>query len=136
MTAVPEYGRQEQGQYNASILTKLVENYRSNEYIINVPNRLFYEGELKVCADEFRDVFVGWEELPNKKCPLIFHPVFGKDEREENSPSFFNIAEVETVVMYLKKLLDPNEQSKTLKGNAYLKPQHIGIISPYRRQVN
>ena len=73
-----------------------------------------------------------WEELPNKKFPMIFHSVYGKDEREENSPSFFNIPEVETVERYLKKLLDDNVRSKRLK---HLKPEMVGIISPYKKQV-
>ena len=75
---------------------------------------------------------LGWEELPNKDFPMIFHAVYGKDEREENSPSFFNIPEVETIQRYLKLLLDDNVRSRQLK---HLKPEMIGIISPYKRQV-
>ena len=74
-----------------------------------------------------------WEELPNKRFPIIFHPVYGKDEREENSPSFFNVPEVETIERYLKKLLDDNVRSKGLK---HLRPEMIGVISPYKRQVS
>lgn len=75
---------------------------------------------------------LNWEELPNKQFPLIFHAVYGKDEREENSPSFFNVTEVETVELYLKKLLDERERSKRLM---HLKPEMVGIISPYKKQV-
>jgi len=74
-----------------------------------------------------------WEQLPNKKFPMIFHAVYGKDEREEYSPSFFNIPEVETIASYLKMLLDDNVRSRRLK---HLKPEMIGIISPYKRQVS
>ena len=74
-----------------------------------------------------------WEELPNKTFPIIFHPVYGKDEREANSPSFFNVAEVDTIERYLKKLLDDNVRSRRLK---HLKPEMIGVISPYKRQVS
>ena len=80
----------------------------------------------------YRNVMLGWEELPNKNFPIIFHPVYGKDEREENSPSFFNVAEVETIERYLKKLLDDNVRSRGLK---HLRPEMIGVISPYKRQV-
>ena len=80
----------------------------------------------------FRNVMLGWEELPNKHFPIIFHPVYGKDEREANSPSFFNVAEVETIERYLKKLLDDSVRSKGLK---HLRPEMIGVISPYKRQV-
>ena len=75
---------------------------------------------------------LGWEELPNKDFPIIFHPVYGKDEREGTSPSFFNVAEVETIERYLRKLLDENVRSRGLK---HLRPEMIGIISPYKRQV-
>ena len=80
-----------------------------------------------------RNVMLGWEELPNKNFPIIFHPVFGKDEREGSSPSFFNVAEVETIERYLRKLLDDNVRSRGLK---HLKPEMIGVISPYKRQVS
>lgn len=76
---------------------------------------------------------LGWEQLPNKNFPMIFHAVYGKDEREENSPSFFNIPEVETIERYLKMLLDDDVRSRRLK---HLKPEMIGIISPYKRQVS
>ena len=80
----------------------------------------------------YRNVMLGWEELPNKDFPIIFHPVYGKDEREGSSPSFFNVAEVETIERYLRKLLDENVRSRGLK---HLRPEMIGIISPYKRQV-
>ena len=79
-----------------------------------------------------RNVMLDWEELPNKRFPIIFHPVYGKDEREENSPSFFNVPEVDTIERYLRKLLDDNVRSKGLK---HLRPDMIGVISPYKRQV-
>ena len=75
---------------------------------------------------------LNWEELPNKQFPMIFHAVYGKDEREENSPSFFNVTEVETVELYLKKLLDDRERSKRLM---HLYPKMVGVISPYKKQV-
>ena len=75
---------------------------------------------------------LGWEELPNKRFPIIFHPVYGKDEREANSPSFFNVAEVETIERYLRKLLDDSVRSRGLK---HLRAEMIGVISPYKRQV-
>lgn len=79
-----------------------------------------------------RNVMLDWEELPNKNFPIIFHPVYGKDEREGSSPSFFNVAEVETIERYLKKLLDDNVRSRGLR---HLRPEMIGVISPYKRQV-
>ena len=93
-----------------------------------IPNRLFYDGELKPMADEMKtNNLCKWEELPSKDFPLIFHGVQGKDEREETSPSFFNTAEATTVMDYVRKLLDARSFGVT--------PEEIGIISPYRQQV-
>ena len=62
---------------------------------------------------------------------MIFHGVTGLDEREANSPSFFNVAEVEQLMDYVKKLL----QSDGRKGRYKILPKDIGIIAPYRKQV-
>ena len=93
MTSNPVYRRGALG-YSNTVLTKLVNNYRSHKTIIEIPKKLFYDDELNECAGEFRDIMLGWEELPNLQFPVIFHPVFGMDEREGRSPSFFNVAEV------------------------------------------
>lgn len=56
----------------------------------------------------------------------------GKDEREANSPSFFNVSEIEVLVDYLTKLMET--QGK--KGLPKLAAKDIGIIAPYRKQVS
>lgn len=68
---------------------------------------------------------------PQQDFPVIFHGVLGKDEREANSPSFFNVSEIEVLVMYLNKL----EQTQRKKGLPTLSAIDIGIIAPYRKQV-
>ncbi|XP_004689698.1 PREDICTED: putative helicase MOV-10 isoform X2 [Condylura cristata] len=118
--------------YDSQFITKLLRNYRSHPHILQVPNRLYYEGELQACADLIdRQRFCHWEGLPQPGFPIIFHGVMGKDEREGNSPSFFNPEEVSTVISYLKQLL----LSSSKKGKARLSPRNVGIISPYRKQV-
>ncbi|XP_045199389.2 putative helicase mov-10-B.1 [Mercenaria mercenaria] len=130
MTDIPEYKRAEMSGYDAHYLTKLVRNYRSHDAILKVPRELFYDGELQPCGDTMiLNSMVNWEHLPNKKFPVIFHSVFGKDEREESSPSFFNRDEISQVQKYLDMLL------KEKKGGQKIKPSDIGIISPYRKQV-
>ncbi|TNN76493.1 putative helicase mov-10-B.1 [Liparis tanakae] len=122
----------ESGHFDTRFVTKLLRNYRSHPAILKIPNELFYENELQVFADPWeRDTYCNWEHLPKKGFPLIFHGVMGKDEREANSPSFFNVSEIEVVVDYLTKLMDT--QGK--KGLPKLCPKDIGIISPYRKQV-
>ncbi|XP_037682285.1 helicase MOV-10 isoform X2 [Choloepus didactylus] len=118
--------------YNAEFITKLLRNYRSHPTILDIPNRLYYEGELQACADIVdRERFCRWEGLPRQGFPIIFHGVMGKDEREGNSPSFFNPEEAATVTSYLKLLLAPSSK----KGKARLSPRSVGVISPYRKQV-
>ncbi|KAG2468529.1 SDE3 helicase, partial [Polypterus senegalus] len=122
----------EHGTYNSQFVTKLLRNYRSHPDILNIPNGLFYEDELQVCADEIiRNSYCNWEHLPKPGFPVIFKGVMGQDEREENSPSFFNVAEIEEVVTYLKKIL----QTQGKKGISQISPKEIGIITPYRKQV-
>ncbi|XP_069617839.1 helicase MOV-10 [Ranitomeya imitator] len=131
MTQNPLYGKSS-GSYDAKFVTKLLQNYRSHPDILSVPNELFYDNELQVKADEMvTHAYCHWEKLPKKNFPIIFHHVMGKDEREGNSPSFFNVFEIQVLMSYLHDLLET--QGK--KGVAKLSPTEIGIITPYRKQV-
>lgn len=118
--------------YDPQFITKLLRNYRSHPTILDIPNQLYYDGELQACADVVdRERFCRWEGLPQQGFPIIFHGVMGKDEREGNSPSFFNPEEAATVTSYLRQLLAPSSK----KGKARLSPRSVGVISPYRKQV-
>ena len=59
--------------------------------------------------------------------PVLFHNVVGEDKQEGSSPSWFNLAEVTVVLMYVKDLLGLRRNPITAKD--------IGIISPYHKQV-
>ncbi|MEW5319860.1 MAG: hypothetical protein WDW38_010981 [Sanguina aurantia] len=116
------------GAYNPVYITKLVQTYRSHALILALPNKLFYGGELQPLADPIiTHCMMGWEELPNPHFPMLFHAVEGKDERENNSPSWFNIMEVGLVLDYVRKL-------KAYR-RARLTDADIGVITPYRKQV-
>ncbi|XP_048877491.1 putative helicase mov-10-B.1 isoform X2 [Brienomyrus brachyistius] len=129
----PLYQKEEQsGKFDSRFVTKLLQNYRSHPDILHIPNELFYDAELQVFADrKLRESCCQWEHLPQQGFPVIFHGAMGKDEREANSPSFFNAAEVHELIEYLKKLLPPAGE----RGSGILSPSEIGIISPYRKQV-
>ncbi|XP_051985600.1 putative helicase mov-10-B.1 [Xyrauchen texanus] len=119
-------------KYDRRFVTKLLRNYRSHPSILKIPNELFYENELQVFANQMeREAFCCWEHLPKKGFPVLFHGVMGKDEREANSPSFFNVTEIEVIVSYLNKLM----QTQGKKGLPKLIANDIGIIAPYRKQV-
>ncbi|NXT73720.1 SDE3 helicase, partial [Zapornia atra] len=129
----PLYKKSSAG-YDPQFVTKLLWNYRSHEAILRIPNELFYDSELRACEDQELDVrrlYCAWEELPKKGFPIIFHGVCGEDRREARSPSFFNTAEIEVLVHYLRKLL----QSRGKGGCPSTSPKDVGIISPYRKQV-
>lgn len=118
--------------FDNRFVTKLIRNYRSHPAILEIPNELFYDRELEAFADEYqRNSYCHWEHLPKKGFPIIFHGVTGLDVRESSSPSFFNVAEVEVLMDYVKKLL----QTQRKKGHSTLTPRDIGIIAPYRKQV-
>ncbi|XP_071751362.2 putative helicase mov-10-B.2 [Centroberyx gerrardi] len=124
--------QKDEGTFNNRFVTKLLRNYRSHPAILKIPNELFYDGELQYCADEMiRNSLCRWEYLPKRDFPVIFHGVTGRDEREASSPSFFNIAEVEVMMGYVKKLL----QMHGKKGSGTISARDIGIIAPYRKQV-
>ncbi|CAH1266449.1 MOV10 [Branchiostoma lanceolatum] len=141
MTQCPLYQRGPDGQYDSRVLTKLVRNYRSHPAILKEPTACSttenWSGRSAVTAssgdgvyaDELvRESLCRWENLPKKNFPVIFHGVEGTDEREGNSPSFFNAREVATVLDYVHELLNS-------RGGMRVTQNNIGIISPYRRQV-
>jgi helicase MOV-10 len=123
--------RPDQG-YNERFITKLVKNFRSHPAILDLPSRLFYNHELVPSADPFLvNSLLQFPGIPDKargKFPVIFHGVQGQDQREENSPSFFNPEEAVRIIDYVKQILD-------MKQNK-VRGKDIGIIAPYRRQVD
>ena len=115
-------------RYDPLVITKLLDNYRSHPKLLELPNRLFYDGELRAKADPvIYTALERWEGLPTPKVPMLFDAICGKDEREASSPSWFNGDEAIAVLQHVKDLL-AYRQSR-------LAPEDIGVITPYNKQV-
>ncbi|KAJ6305750.1 hypothetical protein OIU78_021144 [Salix suchowensis] len=105
---------------------KLVRNYRCHAAILDLPSKLFYNGELLACKeDNSSSISSTVDFLPNKEFPVLFFGIQGFDEREENNPSWFNRIEASKVVEIINKL----------RASADLDEADIGVITPYRQQV-
>jgi superfamily I DNA and/or RNA helicase len=90
---------------------------------------LFYDGDLIPSADQFKvNSLVNWEHLPQKGFPVVFHGVKGSDEREGNSPSWFNPEEVQIVKEYVGLLVRGTRSNR-------VKPEEIAVITPYQKQA-
>ena len=130
MEELPLYARKE-GSYDPRCITKLVRNFRSHPSLLEVPARLFYHSELQPCADQVVVnsclQFPGLSDAAKGKTPLIFRGIIGQDLKEESSPSFFNAEEAVTVLEYVKEITSMKENRVAAKD--------IGVIAPYRRQV-
>ena len=88
-----------------SSVVKLKKNFRSHKAILDFPNEKFYRGDLVSCGDPATiNYYLKSQCLPSKNFPVVFHAVYGKDDREASSPSFFNIEEILQVKYYVQKL--------------------------------
>lgn len=112
--------------YNPRVLTMLLNCYRCHPDILKLPNELFYHGALVAAADRLVTHNMGtWPGLPTRNFPLVFHGVEGENKRESNSPSWFNVEEIEIVWKYVRDLVD----------NFRVAPADIAVITPYHKQV-
>ncbi|KAF5389693.1 hypothetical protein D9757_006021 [Collybiopsis confluens] len=108
-------------------IIKLVRNFRSHPAILEFSNERFYNRELQYCADPaLTRNLESSDELPQKKFPLIFHGIVGKDQREASSPSFFNIEEAGLVRKYCLSLVSERKNG--------VRAEHIAVITPYHAQ--
>uniref|UniRef100_A0A3P9KNL3 RNA helicase n=1 Tax=Oryzias latipes TaxID=8090 RepID=A0A3P9KNL3_ORYLA len=116
--------------FDSNFITKLLKNYRSHPAILKVPNDLFYGGELQPCA-RLSKLYNQLELLPKEGFPVVFHGVAGISQQEKGFSSFYNMAEIEVIKEYLKSLIQHLHRNNV----SHVPPGEIGIISPYRKQV-
>ena len=73
-------------RYDTRVITKLTKNYRSHPIILELPNRVFYDGDLEACAEQMiSHNMCRWECLPTQNVPMIFHGVEGKPSSDAAS---------------------------------------------------
>ncbi|XP_032689386.1 probable RNA helicase armi [Odontomachus brunneus] len=129
------YQRDNEGfenHYDPRLITKLLINYRSLPEIMELPNSLFYDSELlphisSKKSKEAKLLETLRAELPERNGSppaIVFHGVDGENCRDSDSPSWYNLEEATQVYLYLLKLYKYG-----------LKPDDIGIITPYQKQV-
>jgi helicase MOV-10 len=76
---------------------------------LRFPNERFYKGELKANADKsITDSLLRSDCIVAPGFPVVFHAIAGKDMREANSPSFFNVEEAALVKHYVQRLKEDN----------------------------
>ncbi|PWA26567.1 hypothetical protein CCH79_00000751, partial [Gambusia affinis] len=133
MTDIRLYKQHKINGFNSRYMTKLLRNYRSHPALLKIPNELFYNSELQFCSSLEDCLYSDWELLPrkNQDFPLMFHGVAGMKEQDLNSPSVYNMAEVDVLKDYLKSLIKYRRRN----GLDKIGPKEIGIVTPYTKQV-
>ncbi|XP_062547272.1 putative helicase MOV-10 [Armigeres subalbatus] len=131
MMNLPLYARNKATkQYNTDAIMQLRDNFRSHDNLLQFCNQEFYEGQLRAKAPhEIKSKAVGWWRLPNRNCPLIFHPIVGKTKKDDLTTSMFNKDEANQVMFYVSDLLNNGINGRQVNQS------DIGILSPYARQV-
>lgn len=106
--------------YDSRYITQLLVCYRCDPRVLSIGNEMFYNSALKFV----NETPSFWLDFLKVKHPLVFHPVKGKDRRDYANPSWFNPNEAFTCLGYVNRLY-----------SAGLKPEQLGIITPYKRQI-
>lgn len=105
---------------------------------------MFYDGQLINAANPTEANFLcNWEELPKKGFPAMFIHSDKEEAREPDSPSWFNFEERNIVCdivlkLLINKKLGVSGQGIILEieiGLLFTLLLDIGVISPYRKQV-
>lgn len=108
-------------EFDERFITKLNISYRSDERVMMINNRLFYDNELRFVKKTPQK----WLSLFDIDYPLMFCEVKGKEMREYLNPSWFNPKEAITCLAYINQLY-----------RAGLQSHELGFITPYRQQMN
>jgi predicted DNA helicase len=106
--------------------------YRMHEQIMNFSNMQFYKGELQA-ADHVKNRTLGAGEWLSQ--PLTFIDTAGCGFDEKFNSENQSISNTEEASLLLKHLSNLIERIQTTNPDILQKPFQVGIISPYRAQV-
>lgn len=117
--------------YDKNYVTQLLDNFRSHPAILQFSNVLFYESKLRAKLDEPERSFgTRWNYLNNKKFPVLFHCNKSPSKIIRGGTSSYNEGEIELVRFYVDLLLQVGVDGEKVS------PNDIGIVSPYKAQLN
>ena len=110
----------------SSLVHRLRCNYRTNPQILELQSRMFYDSTLKAMGPADRvGCLDDWQMLPKPGTPFMFVAVEGENERECESPSWFNKAEAWAI----KELVDDLHHTRGIDQS------QMAVISSYKLQV-
>ncbi|KAF9553859.1 P-loop containing nucleoside triphosphate hydrolase protein [Agrocybe pediades] len=107
--------------------TNLVKNYRSHPVILMPPSAIFYNDTLQPYAV---NGVIPWKGLANPTLPLKFIGTDAQEKSTDERASWFNPGQIDIVVDVIKSLLSDPRAS-----NPPLRPEQIGVMAPWRKQV-
>ncbi|KAI6170268.1 putative helicase mov-10-B-like isoform X2 [Aphelenchoides besseyi] len=113
-------------QTDSRIFCQLNRSYRCHQSILSIASEMFYSNDLRSGIVKRTEPFLQWKGLPNKDFPMMFVSVKGYEILDKKTKSYGNKAELGAVLDYLRRLLDDFPK---------IKPEDIGVISPYRYQT-
>lgn len=105
----------------------LTETYRSHPAIMELYSRVFYNDQLEHRPRDRQCDLLKHFNARGLEAPLIFHHVQGKQHRDPDSFSWYNLEEVRLVQQYLTEIIDDSKVS--------VDPSEVGIITPYVKQA-
>ncbi|KAJ2938783.1 hypothetical protein O0L34_g3404 [Tuta absoluta] len=101
-------------------------NFRSDRAVLKIPNKLFYNRQLKALAVADPLSSVDILGVRTRSRAVVFHGVLSKEQRADDSPSFYNCKELELVKKYIKTMITRHK----------VRPEDIGVVTPYKLQVS
>lgn len=129
MERVMEMARYKYGYngYDPRFIVQLTDNFRSHATILRYSNKQFYNSILNAKQQEAVANFaIGWEMLPNKNFPIIFHASWTASQVDDTS--CFNEGDIRIVQKYVSNMFRHGINGKRVAG------KDIGIICPYAAQ--